>query len=176
MREPPTLRRHRVGRRGEPVRLGGCPGGSRSYTWHARSRRTREGDSVRLSRGPKESHARPCVDVLFRSAAHSAGSRVIGIVLTGRLDDGTAGPWAIKDRGVLPLCSRPRKRHTRQCRLVLSNMSTSMRSSSRHSPKWRSGRHCFSISWIEVKGNPGPLSIIVRRSQSSTACRNESGK
>jgi two-component system, chemotaxis family, protein-glutamate methylesterase/glutaminase len=57
-----------------------------------------EEDRAVLTRGPKENWARPAIDPLFRSAALNYGRGLIGVVLSGKLNDGTAGLYEIKRR------------------------------------------------------------------------------
>src|SRR5262249_35762162 len=78
---------------GEPIRQSRvyvAPPGQQTYIQRGH---------IKVARGPRENLHRPAIDPLFRTAAHHYSNRVIGVVLTGAMDDGSAGLLAVKHAG-----------------------------------------------------------------------------
>jgi two-component system, chemotaxis family, protein-glutamate methylesterase/glutaminase len=86
---------------GEDVRPG------RIYVAPPDHHMTLETGRVSVRRGPKENRFRPAIDPLFRSAAYVYGQRVIGVLLSGLLDDGVSGLRAIKRLGGVSVVQAP---------------------------------------------------------------------
>jgi two-component system, chemotaxis family, protein-glutamate methylesterase/glutaminase len=68
-----------------------------------------EGGRIGVKRGPKENRFRPSIDALFRLAAYTHKADVIGVVLSGALDDGTSGLWSIKRLGGIAIVQNPQE-------------------------------------------------------------------
>lgn len=86
---------------GFPIQVG------RIYVARPDHHMTLEDGHVRMLRGPRENRHRPAIDPLFRTAAREYGSRVIGVILSGLFDDGSAGLYAVKERGGIAIVQNP---------------------------------------------------------------------
>jgi two-component system chemotaxis response regulator CheB len=71
-----------------------------------------EAGSIRLSKGPRENWARPAIDPMFRSASQAYGADVLGVILTGGLNDGTAGLFEVKANGGTAIVQHPADANT----------------------------------------------------------------
>ena len=114
-------------------------------------------DTIILGRGPQENRWRPSIDVLFRSAAAAFSTRVIGVVLTGLLDDGTTGMLAIKRSGGTCIVQDPNEAEYADMPLsVLNNMEVDY-----CIPLASMGEVILSITQTIPEERPAPQDVII---------------
>jgi two-component system chemotaxis response regulator CheB len=89
------------GKHGEPIQSG------RVYVAPPDQHMLVADGHIELSGGARENHFRPAIDPLFRTAAAAYGDRLVGLVLSGALSDGTVGLAAIKARGGITIVQDP---------------------------------------------------------------------
>src|SRR5215471_1830119 len=122
-----------------------------------------EDSHVHLTHGPKENHARPAINPLFRSAALAFGPRVIGVLLSGSLDDGVAGLWEIKRRGGITVVQAPEDaRHPNMPRNAMAHVAVDHLGTAAEIGVLLRGLACEEVSETnpEVHGMPGiPTSL-----------------
>lgn len=87
----------------EPIRSGNI------YITPPNFHLTLEDHRICVGKGPRENRHRPAIDPLFRSAARTFGSAVIGVILSGNLDDGSAGLLAVRKRGGIGIVHDPQR-------------------------------------------------------------------
>ena len=85
----------------EPIRAG------QIYVAPPNYHLTLESGDMHVLRGPRENRHRPAIDPLFRTAARNFGPRVIAVVLSGNLDDGSAGLMAVRRCGGIAIVLDP---------------------------------------------------------------------
>jgi len=105
-RLPSILNRHSFlhahhAKHGEPLRAGEIYVAPPDHHLHVRR------GYVALSRGPRVNWSRPAIDPQFASAAKAYGPSVVGVLLTGRLNDGTAGLYEIQRHGGTTIVQDP---------------------------------------------------------------------
>ncbi|CAM4309382.1 chemotaxis protein CheB [Gillisia hiemivivida] len=114
-------------------------------------------NKIILGWGPEENRWRPSIDVLFRSAAAAYSTRVIGIVLTGSLDDGTTGMLAIKRSGGTCMVQDPNEAEYPDMPLsVLNNMEVDY-----CIPLHQMGETIFEISQNNPEEIAAPQDVII---------------
>ena len=90
-----------------PARDGGAIAAGRVYVAPPNFHLMLDRHTVRLQKGPRENRHRPAIDPLFRTAARAFGKRVIAVLLSGNLDDGSVGLLAVRARGGMSIVQDP---------------------------------------------------------------------